>query len=689
MSADLFADEQAILEAGEALLADAVDWPEDARAGYQDLLKSYKRAFRQSKRLVRMSDRTQEEIRAAHATLDNQQTELQALYDERGRHAEVLEHRVQERTIEVMEAQLQLEKLVEMGIGLSAERDQDRLLEGILLGAKQLTNADGGTLYLRTEDDTLAFEIVRNDSLDVALGGTTGKSISFPDVLLYDVETGIPNHKNIASHVALNAKPVNIPDAYETEEFDFSGTREFDKRAGYRSTSFLAVPLINRKGAVLGVLQLINASDPDSGEVVGFSDTLEGFVAALGSQAAVALENQRLLEEQRQLLDSFIELIAGAIDSKSPYTGGHCERVPELAKMLAEAACESEHQPFLGFQMGEDEWYEFHLASWLHDCGKVTSPEYVVDKATKLETIYNRLHEIRTRFEVLIRDAEVDYLKAMLAGDGDPGALTTARDTRIEQLKDDFAFIAESNVGGEFMDAEAKDRVIRIAAETWTRHLDDRLGLSYDEAKRANRTPKPMLPVEEYLLADKEEHIVERAGGGEPFGDNPLGFRIDVPEHLYNYGEVYNLCIERGTLTAEERFKINDHIIQTILMLSQLPFPKHLERIPEFAGGHHETLIGTGYPKKLSKDDMSLQARIMAIADIFEALTASDRPYKKAKTLSEALKIMSFMRDDQHIDPELFQLFLENDLHRQYADRFLMPEQVDDVTIADYLPAGA
>jgi HD-GYP domain-containing protein (c-di-GMP phosphodiesterase class II) len=392
----------------------------------------------------------------------------------------------------------------------------------------------------------------------------------------------------------------------------------------------------------------------------------------------VALDNQQLIDAQRRLLDSFITLIAKAIDAKSPYTGGHCQRVPALTKMLAEAACKADDEPFRNFTLDEDGWYELHIAAWLHDCGKVTTPEYVVDKATKLETIYNRLHEVRTRFEVVKRDAEIAFLRGVQAG-GDEKALRRERDRRLAQIDDDYVFIAECNVGGEFMAPDKLERLKRIAATPWTRTLDDRIGLSHDEQVRIERTPKPALPVVEPLLADRPEHIVERGPGDLIAKDNPFGFKLDVPAHKYNMGEVYNLAVARGTLTAEERYKINDHIVQTIVMLSELPFPKQLRRVPEYAGGHHETMIGTGYPKKLCREDMSLPARCMAIADIFEALTASDRPYKKAKTLSESLRIMASMRDAQHIDADLFALFVRSGVYRQYAEANLQPEQIDDV----------
>ena len=577
------------------------------------------------------------------------------------------------------------QRLIDIGIALSAERDINTLMENILLEAKSLANADGGTLHIRTEDNRLKFEIMRTDSLNIAMGGTTGKDINFPPLALYDSKSGEENHKNVASSAALTGESINIPDAYENEGFDFSGTKKFDEGTGYRSKSFLCVPLKNSQNEVIGVLQLLNAIDPDTNEVIEFGSDIQPLIEALSSQAAVALDNQQLLASQKKLLDSFIELIASAIDAKSPYTGGHCQRVPELTKMLANAACEQKDGPFADFDLTEDEWYELHIAAWLHDCGKVTTPEYVVDKATKLETIYNRIHEIRNRFEIVKRDRVIEHMKKVMAG-GDEETLRAELEEELAKLDDDFAFIAESNVGGEFMAPERIERVKEIANIKWTRTLSDRLGLSYEEIKRAEREPEPTLPVEENLLADKYEHVVYREGlEATAESENPWGFQLDVPEHMYNLGEVYNLCIARGTLTEEERFKINDHIVQTIIMLEALPFPKHLARVPEMAGGHHEKMDGSGYPKKLNKDDMSVPARIMAIADIFEALTAADRPYKAPKKLSDSVKIMSFIKKDAHIDDELFELFLTSGAYKEYAERFLLPEQLDEVDISQYV----
>lgn len=553
-------------------------------------------------------------------------------------------------------------RLIAIGIALSSERNHNRLLEMILIESKRVARADGGTLYLMAKGEkALNFVILRNGSLKTKMGGTTGVPIPFEPLPLYKSDD-TPNFNNVATAVAHNRVTVNIPDVYESKIFDLSGTRAFDKNTGYRSQSFLTVPLLDSHGSVLGVLQLINARDPNR-KVIPFAPDLQPIIEALSSQAAIALDNEMLIQAQRDLLDSFIELMAGAIDAKSPYTGGHCQRVPELTKMLAKAACESDAPPFRDFDLDEEGWYELHLAGWLHDCGKVVTPEFIVDKACKLETIYNRIHEIRTRFEVLRRDAEIECLKAKLAGDGDLESLDAGFAQRCRQLEEEFAFIAASNLGAEFFEDESVDRLRQIGEQTWLRHFDHTLGLSWEELARLGDVPAQDGPVPQRLLVDRPDHMKAE----------------------YNLGEIYNLSISRGTLTAEERETINNHIVVTIGMLDQLPFPRQLSRVPEYAGGHHEKMDGTGYPKGLTRDEMSLQTRMMAIADIFEALTAGDRPYKKAKMLSECLRIMGFMRDDDHIDPDLFDLFLPAGIWSEYADQFLDPAQIDDIDIGDYL----
>ena len=527
-----------------------------------------------------------------------------------------------------------IKKLSEVGIALSAEKDNARLMELILESAKELTRADGGTLYSRTDDDELRFEIMLTDSLGIKLGGTSGEPIGLPNVPLFDANRQ-PNENMIAARAAVSGETVNIPDAYNSQEFDFSGTRAFDEKTGYRSTSFLTVPMSNHEDEVIGVLQLINARTTQD-EVVTFTEEDQLLVESLASQAAISLTKKRLIDEQRVLFESFIELIAAAIDDKSPYTGGHCRRVPELTLMLADAAADCASGPLESFTMTEEDRYELRIAGWLHDCGKVTTPEYVVDKATKLETIFDRVHLVDSRFEILKRDAEIRTLRAQIElqvrGEKlneaqlakDAAALQREKDA----IDDDLRFIQACNIGGEFMTEEDQARVRRIA----TARLE---------------------------------------GGGE-----------EVTE-LLTEEEVYNLIIQRGTLTSEERTIINHHIVATIKMLESLPYPKHLKRVPEFAGGHHERMDGKGYPRGLTKGEMSVQARVMGIADIFEALTAGDRPYKGAMKLSQALKILGRMKLDNHVDPDLFDVFMRERVYLRYAERFLEPEQLDSVNLRE------
>jgi HD-GYP domain-containing protein (c-di-GMP phosphodiesterase class II) len=526
----------------------------------------------------------------------------------------------------------QLERLNSIGVALSVEHDNNRLLEVILLGAKELTNADGGTLYTVTEEGKLKFEIMRTLSLDIAMGGTTGKEIPFPPLPIY-LEDGMPNTNMVAAYSVVNAKTVNIADAYITEGFDFSGTRKFDENTGYRSKSFLTVPMTNHENEIIGVLQLINAIDPRTKEIIAFSESHQRLVESLASQAAVALTNHNLIDGLKGLFESFIKLIADAIDEKSPYTGGHCQRVPELTMMLADAAIKTKTGPLKSFTMTEKEVYELKIAAWLHDCGKVTTPEYVMDKATKLETIFDRIHLIDDRFELLKAQRENVCLRKALESAGGGKLVNVLKlereiDGIKKLLEEDKNFIRKVNFGSESMRSEDLQRIKDIA--------------NYEYLNDSGHTAR-----------------------------------------FLSENEVKNLTIERGTLTPEERMIINNHIVVTINMLESLSYPKDLRRVPEFAGGHHERMDGKGYPKGLTREQMSIPARMMGVADIFEALTSKDRPYKKAKTLSETLTILGKMRLDNHIDPDVFDLFIREKIYLKYAEKFLEPAQIDEVDVAN------
>jgi len=523
-----------------------------------------------------------------------------------------------------------LEYLNRIGVALSQEKNLDKLLETILTAAKNITNADGGTLY-RVVDDKLKFEIVLNDSLKIAMGGTTGAAVPFYPIPLHD-QSGAPNNSMVAAYAVLHDETVNIADAYTVDGFDFNGTRAFDQKTGYRSTSFLTIPMKNHEGEVIGVLQLLNAQDRNN-LVTPFTVEDQRLAESLASQAAIALTNRMLITQLEDLFESLIALINMAIDEKSPYTGGHCERVPTLTMMLAESASTVSSGPLAGFTMSDKDRYELKIAGLLHDCGKITTPVHVVDKATKLETIFDRVHHVTQRFEILKRDADIERLNAKINSLplGDVAAAASADVAyvqRIQQLDEDQAFIRRVNIGGERMSPDDQTRVKQIAAYPFKNETGE---------------------IENFLSNDERD----------------------------------NLNIPYGTLTLPEREIINHHIVASIKMLEALPWPTHLKNVPEYAGGHHERMDGKGYPRGLKRDEMSIQARVMGIADIFEALTAKDRPYKPGKTLSESLHILGKFKENGHIDPDLFDVFVREKVYLRYAEQFLDAAQIDTVDISN------
>jgi HD-GYP domain-containing protein (c-di-GMP phosphodiesterase class II) len=518
-----------------------------------------------------------------------------------------------------------LDQLTELSVELGGTHDTDALLERILVVAKSMTNADGGTLYRPSADKrSLDFNILWNDTLGMRQGGASGEPITAPSIPLYEAG-GERNLSSVAAYAAHFGQSVNIEDVYKADVFNFSGMVAFDRQRHYHSQSFLTVPMSDHEGELVGVLQLINAIDAETGAIRAFSSTDQRFIEALAAQAAVALTHQRLIRQLEELLESLVNLINIGIDEKSPYTGRHCQFVPELTMMLAEAVHATETGPMAGFRMTDADRKELWLAGLLHDCGKITTPVHVVDKATKLETISDRIHTIDTRFEVLLRDAEIAALKQKLAAGGDPvrlAAIDAELARRQADLREERDFIRFANVGAEAMSAEHQQRVRGIAARRWT-------GPDGDER--------------DFLDAD----------------------------------EVTNLTIRFGTLTEAERKIINNHIVVTIRMLEALPWPKHLKNVPEYAGGHHERMDGKGYPRGLTGDQMSVQARLMAIADIFEALTAQDRPYKKGKMLSESLRILGQFSLNGHIDPDLFDIFIRSKIYLEFARKNMDEKQID------------
>lgn len=520
-----------------------------------------------------------------------------------------------------------IKQLTQIGLALSGEKDIDKLLELIVEEAKELANADAGTLYILDKDrEKLQFAIVQTDSMDTRMGGTSGIDITFPDVPLYVDDK--PNHTNVSSHVALTDQIVNIPDVYEAEGFDFSGARNYDQSSGYRSKSMLVIPMKNHENEPIGVLQLLNAQDPETGEILPFSTEYVDLIASLASQAAVALTNRQLIEDLINLLNSFITSIAIAIDEKSPYTGGHITRVVDLTMMIAGEICKETGGPFKDVNLSGEEMEELRMAAWMHDVGKITTPEHVVDKQTKLETIFDRIHFVGNRFALIRKSIENSYLKDKVEllrkgpiGEETEKAMDDQLRSELDILREDEELIRACNAAGEFMSDDKIERVKDIASKSFLLN--------------GETTP--------YITED----------------------------------ETQNLCIRKGSLTTDERGIIENHAKMTREILSQLPFPQNLANVPLYAGSHHEKLDGSGYPYHLDKESLPLQARILVIADVFEALTAKDRPYKEPMSLSQAVKIMGFMKMDKHIDPDIYDLFISNRLYIDYAKKEMNPEQID------------
>ncbi|MFZ4288936.1 HD domain-containing phosphohydrolase [Variovorax sp. HJSM1_2] len=522
-----------------------------------------------------------------------------------------------------------LDQLNEIGAALSKEHDVDALLEGILIAAKNITHADGGTLYRITEDGSaLRFEIMRTNSLDIFLGGTSGHEVNFPPLQLVDAN-GALNDSMVATYAAIHDQTVNIADAYTAEGFDFSGTKQFDQRTGYRSQSFLTVPMKNQEGEVIGVLQLINAQEPDLSRVVTFSEADQRLVESLASQAAIVLSNRLLVNQLENLFESFLRMINLAINEESPHSSGQeVARVPALAMMLAEAVNAETDGPYAGYTLTERDRNELRIASLLHDCAKISTPVHITDKATKLQTVVDRISLVDTRFEVLKRDAEIAALRRQLALrpvqdaaaeaaiEADAAAARTA-------LEADRAFLREVNAGRVVMDEEALQRVARIGSQ---RRWSDPAG---------RQTP---------FLSDDERD---------------------------------NLSIRSGTLNDHERELVNRHRAATLYLLRQVPWPKHLKNVPDYAATRGLQFDAQGQAQQVSPQQLSLPAKMLAIAEMFSALTARDRAYKSSMSMAQALESLMRLTKNGQIDAELFDVFMRQKVYRRYARTFLAPDQLD------------
>lgn len=511
----------------------------------------------------------------------------------------------------------QINHLIQVGVSLSGEKNIGRLLEIIVEEARKLTNADAGTLYIMSDDETkLEFAIIQNDSLNIRMGGTGG-AITWPDVNLINKD-GKVNKANVSAYVAVSGKTVNIADVYNVQGFNFEGTKQFDKKTGYRSKSMLVSPLRNYENDIIGVIQLLNALDPTTGEVINFSRESQEIILSLASQAGIALSNSHLIHDLESLFELFIKTIATTIDERSPYSGGHIRRVAELTMAIADKINKTQEGPFAAVKFSDDQMRELRMAAWLHDVGKITTPEYILDKKTKLQTVHDRIHEVKTRIKLIKKD----YLAASKSDHQDLPVHKTTRSVHaeIKALDKEYQFLQEVNKGEEFLSDENIARIKKIAQREVC--VDGEL--------------KPLLSEE----------------------------------------EVYNLCVRRGTINEEERKLINHHVLVTHKILSGLPFPKKLRHVADYAVAHHENIDGSGYPFGLKGDEIPLQSKIIALADVFEALTA-DRPHRKGKILSEALEIMEFMVKDKHIDKDLYKFFIREKIYAAYAKKELTPQQID------------
>ncbi|MFH1008571.1 MAG: HD domain-containing phosphohydrolase [Candidatus Latescibacterota bacterium] len=514
-----------------------------------------------------------------------------------------------------MNLKQQMQRLNEIGIALSSERNLNRLLERIMAEARAFTHADAGTLYLvQAESRTLKYEILQNDTLGMQFGGISGGEIPWDPLLpLYNPD-GSSNNANVSASVAISGKTVNIPDVYKTEEFDFSRMRKADQASGYCCKSMLVLPMRDHEDEIIGVLQLINAMDARR-QAIPFSSAVEDLIASLASQAAVAITNVRLIQGMEALFGAFVKVMATAIDEKAHYTRGHIERVALLTMAISESISEADEGPYADVSFSEEELNELRIAAWMHDVGKVTTPEWVVDKANKLEAVSDRVKLIRTRFGIIREQMRVLALERKVAllkkgsGEAELNAVDGELEESIQELGEDLDFVIRVNTPEEFMKDEYLERLQQIAQKTFL--------------ENGETTP--------YLTED----------------------------------ELENLSIRKGSLTPKQIGIIRNHAAVTLKMLEQIPFTKKLKNVPRFAGAHHEMLDGSGYPLGIAGDQLPLQSRILAVADVFEALSARDRPYKKAKTVEETMRILGFMVKDGHLDPDVVDLLIKEKVYNK------------------------
>ena len=536
----------------------------------------------------------------------------------------------------------------------------DDIISSTMTLACSIANADGCFFFHVTPKKFLNLVFSRIESLNTSISGTSNMRL-FSSVYLPDIVDKHP--KQPAELCAINREVINTANIFNEPNIEVSYLKEFDDENNYSTLSMLSFPISDSKNNTIGVAQFINAKD-FNGKIISFSNDIQEQIEEICSILSFAVERKRLEESYTQLLESFVDVMAKAIDAKSPYTGLHCQKVPIITRLLASAAVQDTEGAFKNFEMSDNDWYALHIASWLHDCGKIITPEFIMDKSAKLETVHNRIHEIRDRFEILRRDAHIEYLQKRLQNMDNKESLQAEFVTKVNKLTEDFEFIGRCNIGDTALSDADIERLDQISQElTFTRYFSRMVGLSWGERKLINTPSTYNNPEVESVLQDRPEQLA-------------------AP---YNQGELTNLKIRQGTINQDERQKINEHIVTTIQILKNLPFPPELSNIVEYAGAHHERVDGKGYPNGLTGKQMSIPAKIMAIADVYEALTARDRPYKEPKKLSEVLRIMQEMKNSGHLDPDLYELFIKSGVYMEYAKEYIDKDQIDEINPEEYL----
>jgi HD-GYP domain-containing protein (c-di-GMP phosphodiesterase class II) len=518
------------------------------------------------------------------------------------------------------QATRELEELNRIGIALSETRDVGLLLELILRKAREITAADAGSLYLVEQDSEpvsrtlraprLRFKLIQNDS------------VQFP----FSEHTLPLTEESIAGYCALHAEVIELADAYripKSRPFHFNSS--FDREAGYRTRSLIALPMKNGKGEVLGVLQLINCKRNSKARLTdaptvrrwvrAFPERAVRLALSLASQAAVAYENSRLYQDIENLFDGFVNAAVKAIEQRDPTTSGHSHRVCEMTVALAEAVDREPRGPYGDLRFSREQMKEIRYAALLHDFGKVGVREEVLIKAKKLYPL--QFVRVLDRFDYIRRDIEA----------------------RISQQK------VEALLSLSRKEAEKRLRMLDEEARRLLAELD-----RYAEfIARANEPT--LLPTGDFDVLNEIAHKTYR---------DPRG----TERPYLSSEEVRFLSIPRGSLDADERRQIESHVVHSFNFLAQIPWTEEFRGIPEIARAHHEKLNGKGYPFGLNSNQIPIQAKMMTICDIYDALSASDRPYKRAIPADRALDILKLCARDEEIDSELFRVFLDAQIYR-------------------------